>query len=102
MFRLTSSHTRPGRRARRALQSAQVLDDVVEKQLTLVAHLPEESRHRAGDYLAELVLLAQAYRHYAAGWISKRDLDHRGLVTVQRLGQLRRAEPPASQLTDTD
>lgn len=79
-----------GRRVKRALRSAQVLDQVVEAQLALVSRLPEESRRRAADYLAELVMLAQNYRHFAAGWISRKELERRGAATMQRLTELRR------------
>lgn len=95
--------TRPSRRARRALDSANVLDQVVESQLPLVSRLPEASRHRAADYLAELVLLAQSYRHHAAGWITRRELERRGLCTMQRLATIRqRSDPSSMQFTDRD
>ena len=90
-----------GRRAKRALRSAQVLDEVVEAQLALVARLPEDSRRRAADYLAELVMLSQSYRHYAAGWISRKELETRGAATMQRLTQLRRPHEQA-QFTEQD
>lgn len=77
------------RRARRALDSARVLDEVVANQLALVSRLPEEGRRRAADFLAELVMLATSYRHYAAGWITRRELEQRGLNTMQRLAVIR-------------
>ncbi|HEU5473173.1 MAG TPA: hypothetical protein VFV67_21220 [Actinophytocola sp.] len=80
---------RRGRRVRRALESARVIDQVVNNQLALVPRLTEEGRRRAAEYLAELVMLAQAYRHFAAGWITRRELERRGLRTVRRLGALR-------------
>jgi hypothetical protein len=86
------------RRARRALDSARVLDEVVANQLALVSRLPEEGRRRAADFLAELVMLAQAYRHYAAGWISRRELEQRGLNTMQRLAVIRQRR--AAQFTE--
>jgi len=70
-----------------------VLDDVVATQLQFMVRLPEHSRRRAADFLAELVLLAQSYRHYAAGWISRRELERRGLSTMQRLAAIRRRQP---------
>jgi hypothetical protein len=86
------------RRARRALDSARILDQVVENQLPLVARLPEGgSRVRAADFLAELVLLSQAYRHHAAGWISRRELERRGNRTMRKLNHIRRH----SRLSDT-
>jgi hypothetical protein len=91
-----------GRRARNALRSARILDELVESQLPLVSRLPEDSRRRASDYLAELVLLAQAYRHFAAGWISRRELERRGLATMQQLTSLRRPRPETPQFTEQD
>jgi hypothetical protein len=66
-----------------------VLDEVVANQLALVSRLPEEGRRRAADFLAELVMLAQSYRHYAAGWITRRELEQHGLNTMQRLAVIR-------------
>lgn len=82
------------RSARRALDSARILDQVVEHQLPLVARLPEGgSRVRAADFLAELVLLSQAYRHHAAGWITRRELEKRGNQAMRRLSHIRRRSP---------
>lgn len=82
------------RSARRALDSARILDQVVENQLPLVARLPEGgSRVRAADFLAELVLLSQAYRHHAAGWITRRELERRGNQAMRRLSYIRRRSP---------
>lgn len=95
---------RQTRSARRALDSARVLDQVVENQLPLVARLPEGgSRVRAADFLAELVLLSQAYRHHAAGWITRRELERKGLSTMQRLSVIRRRSPLTyTQFTERD
>ncbi|MFC5285491.1 hypothetical protein ACFPM7_00350 [Actinokineospora guangxiensis] len=90
------------RRGKRALESAQVLDDVVESQLALVARLPEESRVRAAEHLAEMVLLAQAYRHYAQGWITRRELDRRGREAAEKLTLMRRPSPIRVHLTEPD
>jgi hypothetical protein len=92
------------RSARRALDSARVLDQVVEHQLPLVARLPEGgSRVRAADFLAELVLLSQAYRHHAAGWISRRELERRGHSTMRRLARIRQRSPLSpTQFTEQD
>lgn len=73
----------------------------MEAQLALVARLPEDSRRRAADYLAELVMLSQSYRHYAAGWISRKELETRGAATMQRLTRLRRPHEQA-QFTEQD
>lgn len=102
MARLTSRALFRSRRARRALDSARVLDDVVANQLALVSRLPEDGRRRAADFLAELVMLAQAYRHYAAGWISRRELERRGLNAMRRLAELRQRQPSAAQFTERD
>ena len=92
------------RSARRALASARVLDRVVENQLPLVVRLPEgSSRTRAADFLAELVLLSQAYRHHAEGWISRRELERRGQSTMRKLSTIRqRSALPHTQFTEQD
>jgi hypothetical protein len=92
------------RSARRALASAQVLDRVVENQLPLVARLPEgRGRARAADFLAELVLLSQAYRHHAEGWISRRELERRGHSTMRKLSTIRERSPLSNtQFTEQD
>ena len=46
-------------------------------------------------------MLSQAYRHYASGWIDRRELDRRGHGVLDRLGELR-TQPSAAQLTDRD
>lgn len=91
-----------GRRAKRALESAKILDDVVNGQLELVSRLPEHGRRRAGDFLAELVMLAQAYRHYAAGWISRRDLEQHGVGTMRRLAEIRSRRSSTAHFTERD
>jgi hypothetical protein len=88
----------PGWRRARALRCAQVLDEVVNAQVELLPHLPVEIRQRSADHLAELVLLGQAYRHFAAGWISRRELEHRGEAALVRLAESECV--PAVQLTD--
>lgn len=98
MLELTSRN----RRARRALDSARVLDEVVAKQLALVSRLPEDGRRRAADFLAELVMLAQAYRHFAAGWISRRELERRGIDTMRRLAVIRHPRSYRTQFTERD
>lgn len=91
-----------GRRARRAKRSAELLDEVVDAQLPLLSALSEDGRRRSADYLAELVMLAQAYRHYAAGWIDRRELERRGSAAVTRLNALRQQRPPAAHVTEQD
>src|SRR5690606_15996685 len=73
-----------GRRCERALRSAEALDEIVDSEVLLPA-LPEERRRRAADRLAELVLLSQAYRHYANGWLSWRELQRRSKAVLLRL-----------------
>lgn len=83
-----------GWRSRRALRAASILDEVVDSQLPLLAGLPESSRRRSANYLAELVMLAQAYRHYAAGWIDRKELTARSESAVRRLNNHRAQRPP--------
>jgi hypothetical protein len=91
-----------GWRARRALRAAATLDEVVDNQLPLLAALPERSRRRSAGYLAELVMLAQAYRHYAAGWINRQELERRSALTVRRLNNFRHPHPSTAQFTEQD
>jgi hypothetical protein len=100
--RLTSRAFSRSRRAKRALDSARVLDEVVANQLAMVSRLPEDGRRRAADFLAELVMLAQSYRHYAAGWISRRELERRGLCTMQTLAAIRARRHSPAQFTEQD
>ncbi len=59
-----------------------MLDDLVDAQLPLLVGLDEASRLRAADRLADLVVLAQHYRHYGQGWIGRRELDRRAQSVV--------------------
>lgn len=72
----------PGARSR-ALVSAQLLDEVVDSQLNAMPLLPPESRRRHADHLADLVRLGQSYRHYARGWIPRRELQRRCEATIR-------------------
>jgi hypothetical protein len=83
------------------LRSARLLDEVVDSQLPLLAALSERQRRRSADYLAELVTLAQAYRHYAGGWIDRRELERRGRLALERIEMMRSRRSPA-QLTERD
>jgi hypothetical protein len=91
-----------GWRARRALRAARMLNEVVDRQLPLRAGLPEPSRRRSANYLAELVMLAQAYRHYANGWLDRKELDARCRLAVRRLDNHRRRRPSTAQYTELD
>lgn len=102
MIRSLREAVRLGRGAQRALAAARALDDVVTDQLPVVARLPEDLRVRAADYLTELVMLAQAYRHYAQGWISRNELERRGRATTERLAEMRRSRPATAHLTEQD
>ncbi|WP_436493042.1 hypothetical protein [Actinokineospora sp. HUAS TT18] len=93
---------RLGGGARRALSAARALDDVVADQLSVISRLPEDSRRRGADYLAELVMLAQAYRHFANGWIGRRELERRARQTTERLAEMRRNRPIPAHLTEQD
>jgi hypothetical protein len=66
-----------------------MLDDVVDAQVALLPQLSDETRRQSAEYLAELVMLAQSYRHFAFGWISRRELERRGSETVRRLEAIR-------------
>lgn len=61
-----------------------MLDEVVDAQARLLPELSEETRRRSADYLAELVSLSQAYRHFATGWISRAELRRRARDTLVR------------------
>ncbi|HEX3647676.1 MAG TPA: hypothetical protein VHV49_04560 [Pseudonocardiaceae bacterium] len=91
-----------GRQARKALHAAGMLDHIVDSQLPLLAGLPEASRRRSAGYLAELVMLAQDYRHYAHGWIDRGELERRSRRTVRRLDGLRHRHPSTAQFTELD
>ncbi|MBO0839474.1 MAG: hypothetical protein J2O49_01450 [Sciscionella sp.] len=88
----------PKWRANRARSAAQTLDELVDAQLPLLAGLSEASRRRAADHLADLVMLGQAYRQYAAGWINRAELNERGNGVIARLGTP--TEQPAQRCAD--
>lgn len=91
-----------GRRAHKALAAARMLDGIVDSQLSLLPGLPEAGRRRSASYLAELVMLAQDYRHYAAGWIDRSELERRSRRTMRRLDHFRHRHPSAAQYTELD
>jgi hypothetical protein len=91
-----------GWRARKAVRAAGMLDEIVDSQLPLLAGLPESSRRRSAGYLAELVMLAQAYRHYAAGWLDRRELEERSVLAMRRLNNFRHPHPSTAQFTEQD
>jgi hypothetical protein len=89
-------------RARKALHAATMLDEIVDSQLPLLAGLPEAGRRRSAGYLAELVMLAQDYRHFAAGWLDHGELDQRSRRAVGRLDGYRHHHPSTAQFTELD
>jgi hypothetical protein len=91
---------KPNWRGRRALRSARELEHVVNDQVALLPRLPEDLRQRSADHTAELVMLGQAYRQYAEGWISRRELRRRGRATLGRLQSRRRL--PSEQLIERE
>jgi len=86
------SQRRPvvGRLSRRsaATATAELLDRIVDRDLELVRALPVYQRTRPAEKLAAMVLLAQAYRHYAAGWIGRRELRTRSRAIFDDLTNL--------------
>lgn len=90
------------RRARQALENARLLDQIVDSQLPLLPGLPEAGRRRSAGYLAELVMLAQDYRHYAAGWIDRAELADRGRATAGRLDRYRQRRPSVVPFAEPD
>jgi hypothetical protein len=74
-----------GRSLRQAAATADLLDRIVDRDLALVRALPVHQRTRPVEKLAALVMLAQAYRHYAAGWITRRELRRRSRATFDQL-----------------
>lgn len=86
----------------RARNTAAALDRLVDAQLPLLPGLGPEARAHSAEYLAELVMLAQSYRQYANGWISRRELDRRGRQAVERLGSHRAARLPVAGVGEPD
>lgn len=60
-----------------AARAAAALHRIVDRDLELVRCLPADRRSRQADRLTLIVLLSQTYRHYANGWIGRRDLRRR-------------------------
>jgi len=85
------SHSRFGwlRRTRSARRGTDVLDELVDTELEFIRRLPAHLRTRPAEVLAVLVLLAQDHRHYAQGWISRRELRRRARVALDDLDTTR-------------
>jgi hypothetical protein len=64
-------------RSRTARLEADFLDRLVDAELEFVRRLPVHLRGKPAEALAVLVMLAQDHRHYAHGWISRRELRRR-------------------------
>lgn len=73
------------RSQRQAAATADLLDRIVDRDLVLVRALPAHERARPVEKLAALVMLAQAYRHYAMGWIGRGELRRHSRTTLERL-----------------
>jgi hypothetical protein len=90
------------RRRRMARLEADFLDRLVDAELEFMNRLPVNVRGGPTDALAILVMLAQDYRHYAQGWISRHELTHRTERALTELAVLRQAplmEPlPANRI----
>ena len=94
--------TRKAVRQQRALSTASAIERLVADRVTQVPDLPEDARAKQAEHLAELVLLAQAYRHFGRGWIGRRELERRTGAATRRMTALRRQAAPAAHLTDRD
>lgn len=86
--------------AGRAVRAAALLDEVVDARAGSLPRLPESARRDAADELAELALLAQDYRRFAAGWVSDRELKRKGEAATARLVVLR--SRPMEQLIERE
>lgn len=82
------------RRSRTARWDADFLDGLVDTELEFVRRLPVHLRARPAEMLAVLVMLAQDHRHYAQGWISRRELHRRADEALQELDAMRRRLAP--------
>ena len=87
-FTLTLIRWLVARSVGQAAATADLLDRIVDRDLELIEALPVPQRARPVEKLAALVMLAQAYRHYAAGWISRRELRRRSRAIFDELTAL--------------
>ncbi len=78
------------RRRRTVAREADFLNDLVDGELEFMRQLPTDLRAGPTEALAILVMLAQDYRHYAQGWISRRELRRRVERALTDLDALRR------------
>jgi hypothetical protein len=93
----------PLRRRRTARLEADFLDNLVDTELAFMRQLPGHLRGGPTDALAVLVMLAQDYRHYAQGWINRRELrlrTERALADLDVLRQVPGGEPLSANRID--
>ncbi|WP_207894498.1 hypothetical protein [Tamaricihabitans halophyticus] len=90
------------RSRRHARRAACVLDELVESQVELLPRLPEHRRAVAAEYLAELAMLADAYRYYGQRWIDREELERRGHSAIDRLDTLQTMQERQREYTDLD
>ena len=79
------------RRGRTAQLEADFLDRLVDAELEFVRRLPVHLRGKPAEALAVLAMLATDHRHYAQGWITRRQLRHRVVQALADLDALREA-----------
>lgn len=79
------------RRGRTAQLEADFLDRLVDAELEFVRRLPVHLRGKPAEALAVLAMLAADHRHYAQGWISRRQLRQRVERALADLEALREA-----------
>lgn len=82
-----------------AARAAEALTRIVDRDLELVRAMPAHRRHRQTDRLAAIVLLAQAYRHFANGWIGRRELRRRLRARTDELIKAIPDEPAVARTT---
>jgi hypothetical protein len=81
--RISGCHLfRLGFSRRQAARVAEVLDHIVERDLELIRAIPMDRRAAHAERLAVIVMLSQAYRHFARGWISRRELRRRAQAAL--------------------
>ncbi|MDQ3761476.1 MAG: hypothetical protein M3460_07180 [Actinomycetota bacterium] len=83
-------------RRRAGEREANFLDGLVDAQLEFIRQLPMHQRDGLAEALAVLVMLAQQHRHYAQGWISRRELRHRVGCALTDLDALCQVPGPAA------
>ena len=91
-FRSVRTRSRPLgwlRRTGAARWDADFLNGLVDTELEFVRRLPVHLRARPVEVLAVMAMLAQDYRHYAQGWINRRELRHRAQRAVEDLDTMR-------------